>query len=205
VSRFIDSFVFGSIDLGQAEIDEPAAGCLRVTARATPARQASALLCLLVALFTGWHTWRDVQASGAFGLWPGIAIVPVFALLMLGLAFFEHRKTFDAGARRAIGRSSLLGLHAVRAYALPERAAVRVSASVEHTRSEAEDMRRHYAYHIEVAGHAALAFTVQGEREVATAFAARLAGLLDYDVDLRLDDEETAHWPPLDARSRASF
>lgn len=186
---YFDSLTTGSLDLGVAEVIEPAVGTLRVLAKANPARYALALLCLAVAAFTAWHAALDYTTRGLGGLWPGIAIVPVFATLALALCFFEQEKRFDAGARKATVSSRLLGHARRHEIALPLQGSIRLSASFDLARHDADGMRRIYTYEIDVAGHPALRFILRGDRESASAFTARLAQLLNYVVAEELEPE----------------
>ncbi|MGE3772999.1 MAG: hypothetical protein AB7I32_08750 [Gammaproteobacteria bacterium] len=203
-SGFLDTLATGSIDLGVADIVEPTAGTLCVTAKANANRCGLALLCALVAVFTAWHTRREVQASGTLGLWPGIVIVGVFAGLVLALLFYEQQKTFDARRRTAVVAGHFLGLSAHVTHVLPEHGLVRLSASVELTRSEPQGVRRVYTYRIDVADDAALGFELQGDRATASAFANRLAQLLGYVVVADLEEDEVAGWRAISIGERGA-
>lgn len=193
-SGLFDTLATGAIDLGLAEVVQPDATTLVVVAKANPTRYALAVLCLAVAAFTGWHTWRDYAAVGPLGLWPGIAIVPVFGGLMLALVFFEQQKRFDAHTRTAVLSGRFLGLASRLTHVLPAQGEIRLSASVELTRSEPTGMRRVYTYQVDIADDAALGFTLKSDREAATAFAARLAQVLNYSVVDDLEPDDAASW-----------
>lgn len=193
-SGLFDTLATGAIDLGLAEVVQPDAGTLVVVARANPTRYALAVLCLAVAAFTGWHTWREYTAIGPLGLWPGIAIVPVFGALMLALMFFEQQKRFDARTRTAVLSGRFLGLASRFDHPLPAQGEIRLSASIELTRSEPSGVRRIYTYHVDIADDAALGFTLKGNRDAATAFAARLAQVLNYRVVDDLEPDEASSW-----------
>lgn len=201
---FLDSLATGSIDLGVADIVEPTPGTLCVTAKANANRYGLAALCALVAAFTAWHTRREVQTIGTLGLWPGLVIAGIFACLVLALLFYEQQKIFDAHRRTAIVAGRFLGMSGRATHMLPERGRIRLSASVELTRSAPQGMQRVYTYHIDVADDAALGFELAGDREAASAFAHRLARLLDYAVVVALEEDEVAGWRTISIGERGA-
>lgn len=203
-SGLLDSLATGSIDLGLADIVEPATGTLCVVARVNAQRSALAALCAAVTAFTAWHTWRDVQAIGTLGLWPGIVIVGIFASLVLALLFYEQQKRFDGCQRTAVVAGRFLGLSGSVTHALPERGRVLLSASVELTRSEPQGMRPLYTYHIDIADNAALGFEIRGDREAALLFAERLARLLGYAVVAELDEDAAGSWRTMPIGDRSA-
>lgn len=193
-SGLFDSLTTGPIDLGQAEIRAPQADTLCVVAKANAHRCGLAGLCTLVATFTAWHTWRELQAVGTPGLWPGLAIVGVFASLILTLLFYERHTVFDASQRRAVICGRFLGLSRQFTRVLPERGRVRLRASIELARSDRHGVHALYTYHVDVADDAALVFESKGDRAAASAFVRRVADLLDYTVDVELDEEAVSGW-----------
>ncbi|UPT73464.1 MAG: hypothetical protein M0D55_16565 [Elusimicrobiota bacterium] len=178
------------LDLSLSAVTEPAPGVLAVATQMTSGRGVLAAALVVACLACAWAAWKNRVIHPVAVLWPWGLLGPVFGAAAVVMAFGSQSKTFDAGARTARLTASLGPLRAEKTVSLPASGTILLTFRRERGSSasgKSTPSTRHYD--LDVAGAPGLGFTIASDRDAARAFAARLAKLLGWTVDDRVEDD----------------
>jgi hypothetical protein len=193
-----DTILESRLDLSIARIQEPAPGQLVVSSIMTSSRGIVAgvfgLACVLCLVLV----WRQRSQGWLVALYPWGLLAPILGVIAIVMAFGEQSKTVDAAARRAELRARLGPFGSTRSYPLSPKGRIRISLRRElpshasrHTTATATRW-----YDVDIVDQPALGFTLASDRAAARAFAARLAKLLDYEVQDEVEDDGVTRLEP---------
>lgn len=178
----ITSILENPLDLSIAEVVRHGDTQLLIVSTITPARMMLAAIAGTVALYFLWQIRRGFLEAGWFGIFPGILIAPVFAIVALVFFFAHHEKAFLPKERRAIVRGGMFGLSARREYPLPLNGRVSITLRRTLNRTEGQVAQSQSHYDISVESVPAMGLTVAGDRVRAQEVAKELAAFLAYEL-----------------------
>ncbi len=186
-----DTMLESRLDLSAARILEPAPGQLIANSVMTPARGALAGAFVLACLVGLFLIWRQRSQGWLVALYPWGLLVPIFGIVAIVILFGEQVKSFHVGQHSAEVRARLGPLRSTHSYPLPLKGRIRISLRIEqpsrvggHTTATVTRW-----YDVDVVDSPALGFTIASDRAAARAFAARLAGVLAYDIQDEVEED----------------